>query len=128
MSGAAAGASLMRRFCNDQYLLNSGRSVLVFVLVGALGGCMINSTVGVLVLALAGKISWGVFGYAWLTWWIGDATGVIVAASLILAWCDPNPLPSNSRWDAFEAAALGGISLLLCYFVFFNICPSNSVS
>ena len=126
MAGAAAGALLVRRFCNGQYPLNSGRNVLVLVTVGALGCCMISPTVGVLTLSLRGIIPWGGCGQSWLTWWIGDAVGVILAAPLILAWNHSRPFPktSNSAWKlAFESSILGGISLLFCFFVFYKNVP-----
>ncbi len=126
MSGAATGALLVRRNCNGQYPLNSGRNVLVLVTVGALGCCMISPTVGVLTLSLKGTIPWGFFGHSWLTWWIGDAVGVILAAPLILAWNHSRPFPKTSTgalWLAFESSLLGGLSLLFCFFVFFKNVP-----
>ncbi len=122
MSGAGAGAALVRRLCKDEYPLRSGWNVLVLVTVGALGCCMVNSTMGVLSLSLGGYIVWERFGYSWLTWWMGDATGVIVAAPLILAWHHPHPFRRNLGRTA-EAAALGAVTLLLCFYVFFRNLP-----
>jgi PAS domain S-box-containing protein len=122
MSGAGAGAFLVRRFCKDEYPLCSGWNVLVLVSVGAFGCCMVNSTFGLLSLALGGYIPWGRFGYSWITWWMGDATGAVVAAPLILAWHHPHPFRKN-RWRTMEAALLGGMTLVLCLLVFFRNVP-----
>ncbi|MFA5191847.1 MAG: MASE1 domain-containing protein, partial [Verrucomicrobiia bacterium] len=122
MSGAAAGAFLVRRFCKDEHPLQSGRTVLILVTVGALGCCLISPTFGVLGLSLGGNIPWERFGYSWVTWWVGDASGTLVAAPLILAWQHRHPFRKNAR-RILEAAVLGGATLLVCFFVFFQNMP-----
>ncbi len=122
LAGAAAGAWLVGRGGRDQHPLYSGWNVVVLVLAGALGGCVISATVGVGSLTLGGYLPWERFGYAWLTWWAGDATGTIVAAPLVLAWCRPHPFHRNV-WRTLEAVVLGGLLLLLCFFVFFRSIP-----
>jgi PAS domain S-box-containing protein len=122
MSGAAAGAFLVRRFCQDEHPLQGGRNVLILVTVGALGCCMISPTFGVLSLSLGGKIPWERFGYSWVTWWVGDAAGTLVAAPLILAWQQRHPFRRNP-WRILEAAVLGGTTLAVCFFVFFRNIP-----
>ena len=122
MTCAGAGAFLVRRFCKGEYPLNSGWNVLLLVAAGALGCCIISSTFGVFSLSLGGYIPWEGFGYSWITWWVGDAAGAIVAAPLILAWHHPHPFRKN-LWRTTEAAVLGGATLLLCHFVFFRNVP-----
>lgn len=122
MSGAAAGAFLVRYFCKDEHPLQSGRNVLILVTVGALGCCLISPTFGVLGLSLVGNIPWERFGYSWITWWLGDATGTLVAAPLFLAWQHRCPFPVNA-WRILEAATLGSMTFLTCFFVFFRNIP-----
>jgi PAS domain S-box-containing protein len=121
-SGAAAGAYLVRRFCKDGHPLYSGWNVLVLVTVGGPGCCIISATIGVFSLWLGGYIPWERFGYSWITWWAGDATGTIVAAPLILAWHHPHPFRRNP-WRVMEAAVLGAVTILLCFLVFFRAVP-----
>ena len=120
--GAGAGAFLVRRLCNNEHPLYSGVNVLRLVMAGALGGCMISATIGVLSLLLTGHTPWERFAYSWITWWVGDAAGAIVAAPLILAWHHQPPCRMNP-WRILEAAALGGATLLLCLFAFFRNLP-----
>ncbi len=122
MSGAAAGAFLVRSLCKDEHPLQSGRNVLILVVAGALGSCLISPTFGVLSLSLAGNIPWERFGYSWITWWVGDAAGTLVAAPLLLAWQQRHPFGRNA-WRISEAAMLGGMTLLVCFFVFFRNTP-----
>ena len=122
MAGAWAGAFLVQCFCKNENPLHSGRNVLILVIVGALGCCVISPTFGVAGLSLGGYIPWDRFGYSWITWWAGDVAGAIVAAPLILAWHNPHPFHKNP-WRVMEAAVLGGVTLLLCDFVFFRNVP-----
>ena len=122
MSGAGAGAFLVRRFCKNEYPLYSGWNVLMLVTVGAFGCCMVSPTFGVVSLSLGGYIPWERFGFSWITWWLGDATGAIVAAPLILAWHQAHPFRKNP-WRTMEAAVLGGVTLLLCSIAFFRNMP-----
>lgn len=63
MSGAAAGAFLVRRLCKNEHPLLSGQNVLILISVGALGCCLISPTFGVLGLSLGGEYS---LGTVWL--------------------------------------------------------------
>jgi len=119
MCGAGAGATLVRRFCNREHPLHSGLNVLKLVAAGALVCCMISPTVGVLSLSLGGYTPWKSFGYSWLTWWIGDTAGVIVATPFLLAWYHPQPGRGDS-WRFAEGVVLAGVTLLLCLFIFFR--------
>jgi PAS domain S-box-containing protein len=122
MSGAAAGAFLVRRFCKDEHPLQSGRNVFILVTVGALGCCLISPTIGVFSLSLGGNIPWERFGYSWLTWWVGDADGTLVAAPLVLAWQYRHPFRKNAQ-RILEATVLGAATVLVCSVVFFRNAP-----
>ncbi|HEY3322025.1 MAG TPA: PAS domain S-box protein [Planctomycetota bacterium] len=122
MSGAAAAAFLVRRFCKDEHPLLGGRNVLILVSVGALACCTISPTIGVLGLSLEGDVPWDRFGYSWVTWWVGDTAGTLIAAPLILAWQQRLHFRMNV-WRVLEAAALGGTTLLVCFSVFFRKTP-----
>jgi PAS domain S-box-containing protein len=122
MTGAGAGAFLVRRFCKGEYPLYSGWNVLMLVAVGALCCCVVSPTFGVAGLSLGGYIPWERFVRSWIIWWAGDAAGAIVAAPLILAWHHPHPFHRNLR-RVMEAVVLGGVTLLLCFFIFFRNVP-----
>ena len=124
MCGAAAGMKLVRYFCANGHPLQSGRNVIILVVIGGVGCCMISPTFGVLSMlpGLSESVSPAQFGKAWLTWWAGDASGVLIAAPLVLAWAYPTPFRWNPR-AVFEALALGSVTLLCSYFVFFRSAP-----
>ena len=80
-------------------------------------GMMISSICGTLALRGAGLVPEGGFGSAWLTWWLGDMMGVLVAGPLLLAI-------SRRSWAALrergaEFAAWCALSALVSGTVFF---------
>jgi integral membrane sensor domain MASE1 len=92
---AVAGAWLVKRYGQGPIRLEALRDVLGLVVLGALVAPVIAATVG------AATLAWSEgqpFGKAWMLWWIGDATGVLLVAPLLLIglqgwrwWCSVRP-------------------------------------
>jgi len=93
--------------------------VFRFALLASLGACLINATVGTGALSGLGLLAPGQHGGVWLTWWLGDATGVMTAAPLLLVEGEP-ALPPRSRG---EEALLAGATALLGYLVLWSPYP-----
>jgi diguanylate cyclase (GGDEF)-like protein len=83
---ALVGAWLVRRFARGADALERTRDVLKFALFGGLLSTMISPTIGVTSLALEGFAEWNSYKWVWMTWWMGNATGVVLVAPLILLW------------------------------------------
>ena len=64
--------------------LARGKDVLGFFGITCVA-CSIASTVGTATLALAGLTDANIFTN-WLTWWVGDVTGIALITPLILTW------------------------------------------
>ncbi|MET9019574.1 MASE1 domain-containing protein [Actinopolymorpha sp. NPDC004070] len=60
------------------------KDALALVFLAALGAMLISSTIGTSLLVLSGLIPLASFGTYWLTWWTGDAMGVLIVAPLLL--------------------------------------------
>ena len=67
------------------------------------------ATNGVATLALAGQLPWAEAPLHWLTWWLGDATGIVIVTPLLLSWSEREP-----RRDARMEFGVFTIFLLLC--------------
>lgn len=80
---AAAGAWLLSRSGRQRMRLETLPEVLTFVVCGAGIAPLISATVGSTTVAWFGIQSQD-FAAAWPLWWIGDATGVLVAGPLVL--------------------------------------------
>lgn len=81
MAESVLAALAVRRFMPVPARLRTLDQVLAFILFAVLIGPAIGATIGCGFDALIGK---HVFLTAWPLWWIGDATGVLLAAPLTL--------------------------------------------
>ena len=93
MLGAATGARLVRRFVGPVRRLDTPRAVMLTLILGGLVGTTIAPTISVAVQLSTGLLSPGQAPLGWLTWWVGDAIGVIVFAPLVLMF-----LPSQAEY------------------------------
>jgi PAS domain S-box-containing protein len=88
------------------------RDVLVFA-VAALASAGVAATNGVTTLSVAGSSAASPYGERWLLWWLGDATGALLLAPLILVWATRRPDRLRGRRaveGALLLAALAGVS------------------
>lgn len=87
-SGAAGqawlGARLTRRFFVEASPLTHNGDVWAFLLRGGPLACVIASTAGVAILYGVGWITDGSVAGQWLTWWTGDALGILLFTPLVL--------------------------------------------
>jgi signal transduction histidine kinase/CheY-like chemotaxis protein len=107
---AVTGAWLVQRFAGGAQVFERARNVFIFSL-AVLISTLVGPTLGVTSLALAGFAPWANYGAIWLTWWLGDMTGDLVVAPLLILWY----VATTRRWDL--AAVLEVVLLLLLLFV-----------
>jgi signal transduction histidine kinase len=105
---ALCGAWLVNRFAGGTTVFDRPQGVFKFALAAAVS-TIIGPAFGVTSLALAGFADWANYGAIWLTWWLGDATGDLLIAPLIILWS----IPSKRRWNRREAVEVGILLLLL---------------
>ena len=114
---AVAGAWATRRFAGAERSLERAADFLKMTIFAGLLSTMISATVGVLSLRAAGMLPAAAAAAAWVTWWLGDAAGILVGAPLLLAWLAP--APQKFKGGAAEAGALTvffGASLWIIFF------------
>lgn len=78
-------AALILRRVGFRVELDRLRDGLALVFLGALAGMLISSTMGSGVLLIEGVLPAHNFWSTWSAWWTGDAMGVLVVTSLLLA-------------------------------------------
>jgi len=105
---ALCGAWLVNRFAGGTTVFDRPQGVFKFALAAAVS-TIIGPAFGVSSLALASFADWANYGAIWLTWWLGDATGDLLIAPLIILWS----IPSKRRWNRREAVEVGILLLLL---------------
>src|SRR5947209_11703610 len=105
---ALCGAWLVNRFAGGTTVFDRPQGVFKFAL-AAVVSAVIGPAFGVTSLALAGFADWANYGPIWLTWWLGDTTGDLLIAPLVILWS----VTSKRRWNRREAAEVGILLLLL---------------
>ena len=98
-AGPVLAALALRRFGFDRRFAVA-RDVLLYAGLGAMAGMAVNASVGTLSLILDGALSAAVAGQVWLTWWLGDALGVLVVGPALLALVDRSGETGASRVEA----------------------------
>ena len=105
---AICGAWLVNRFASGIRVFDRSRDVFKFAFAAA-ASTVISPTVGVTGLMLAGFVDWTRYGAVWVTWWLGDATGDLIFAPVVILWAIGPP----PRWNRNKAFEVGLLLLLL---------------
>jgi len=105
---AICGAWLVNRFAGGMRVFDHSQNVFKFGF-AAVMSTVISPTIGVTSLALAGFVDWAKYGAVWVTWWLGDATGDLIFAPVVILWAIAPP----PRWSNKKALEVGLLLLLL---------------
>lgn len=93
---AAIGARLMARFEKGEMLVKTHRAILFVAIIAVM--CVASAGVGTGSLWLGGIIPGHIAASVFFTWWLGDATGILVVAPLLLAMAYlPRMAPEPAR-------------------------------
>src|SRR4029077_3048141 len=82
-AAAATGTYLVRRIADFDPALSRLRDALGFVTRAALGSATLSASIGVTALYLTGVQAYSGLGSAWLVYWLGDSTGVLLITPLV---------------------------------------------
>ena len=106
-AGPLCGAWLLRQIPGFRPSLARLHDVLGLIICGALCGTAVSATLGAVVLALAGVHTGSGFAPGWLTWWWGDATGVLIVTPLVLTFAGLMPGLGKRRRVELACLLLG---------------------
>ena len=106
---AVTGSWLVARFASGCSAFDTPRNVFRFAGLAGLLCTAISATLGVTSLALGGYAPWPAYGSIWLTWWLGDATGAMVVAPLLVLWA----VRPRLEWTYAQAAEVAALLLSL---------------
>ena len=110
-------AALVRAFANGRDAFVRAIDVFWFSVLGGLLATTLAPTLGVMSLAAGGFARWSDFGRIWITWWLGDASGVLVVAPVLILWIKDRTL-AGDRSRLYEASALWLCLLAVSTFLF----------
>jgi PAS domain S-box-containing protein len=113
---AFSGAFLLQRVANFDKSLSRMRDALALVVLGALGSALVSASVGTSVLYATQVHAYSGLGSAWLIYWLGDATGVLLVTPVALTL--PRFLRIRDQARITELAVLFVLLTAACFLIF----------
>jgi PAS domain S-box-containing protein len=113
---AFSGAFLLERVAKFDKSLSRLRDALALVVLGALGSALVSASIGTSVLYATQVHAYSGLLAAWLIYWLGDATGVLLITPLVLTL--PSFLRSQHRARSTELAVLFVLLTAECFLIF----------
>ena len=106
---AILGASLLQRFAHGVHAFESPPDIVKSALLAGFLSPVVSATFGVTSLLLGEMASLDEFAVIWLTWWMGDATGILIITPAILLWTQHPRI----EWTHRQRLELGFLLLVL---------------
>ena len=94
---ATTGAFLLHRIAKFHSSLSRLSDVLSLIALGGFGSAIVSASLGVSVLYATHVNAYSGLGAAWLIYWLGDATGVLLVTPLVLRFKDFSKLRARDR-------------------------------
>lgn len=116
------GAALVLRAVGGCPQLSRRRDLVAFVLGAAVAGPALGALIG----ATATRFTHlhGPFLTVFARWWTGDALGVLIVGSVILAWLTRDESAIRPRYAVFEGSMLAVMTCLVTWLVFWRWSPA----
>ncbi|PYV16898.1 MAG: hypothetical protein DMG21_10185 [Acidobacteria bacterium] len=83
---AVVGCYLVERYAGGRRAFETAQNVLKFAILAAMASTMLSATIGATSLTLGGFASWKQFDTTWVNWWMGDASGDLIVAPMLVLW------------------------------------------
>jgi len=113
------GAYLVNRYANGTRVFARAQDVLKFAILAGLFATAISATIGTISLIWGGLALQSDFMTVWSTWWLGDATGILVVAPLLILW-STSPKPTWTPAQVAESGFMLLSAVLVAVTVFGN--------
>ena len=116
------GAVVVLRTTGGCPRLSHRRDLAAFVL----GAAVVGPALGALIGAMATRFTHphGPFFTVFARWWTGDALGVLIVGSVILAWLIRDWRAIRPRFAVFESSLLAVMTCLVTWLVFWRWSPA----
>ncbi len=122
---AVVAAWLVTRFAGGSHAFERARDIFRFAGLAAAASTLLSATIGPTSLCLAGLARWADFWSIWFTWWLGDASGALLVAPLLLVWFQ-KPAEAADRKPRLDAVLLLAGVLVTGAFVYGGLGPAGT--
>jgi PAS domain S-box-containing protein len=112
---ASSGSFLLRRIARFDNSLSRLHDALALVLLGG-SSALVSATIGISVLYATHVHAYSGLGSAWVIYWLGDATGVLLVTPVVLTL--PRFLRSRVRGRITELTILFVVLSAACFLIF----------
>jgi PAS domain S-box-containing protein len=107
---AVAGAWVLTRHARLDLALSRLRDVLSLIGWGALGSSLVAASIGASAVALS--VPAASFALAWINWWVGNVSGVLLVTPLVLVWWCGGQVPRSARFWLHLGAAVAAATIV----------------
>ena len=118
---ALTGTFLLRRVADFHPSLSRLRDALRLIVFGAFGSAIVSASVGLFFLQATHVKAYFGAGSAWVIYWLGDSTGVLLVTPVALTL--PSLLRIRSRASIGELATLLMLMIATCFVLFGDLTP-----
>ena len=105
---AVCGAWLLTRFAGGTRVFDRPQDVFKFAF-AAIASAIVSPSIGVTSLAVTGFADWARYASIWTTWWLGDATGDLIFAPVVILWA----VTPRRQWSTRKDIEVGLLLLVL---------------
>jgi diguanylate cyclase (GGDEF)-like protein/PAS domain S-box-containing protein len=106
---AVAAAWLVTRFAGGSRAFDRASDIFRFAGLAGFASTLLSAAIGPTSLCLAGLARWQDFWPIAFTWWLGDASGALLVAPLLLAWFQEPAVPADRRPGLDAILLLAGV-------------------
>ena len=124
---AMVGGFLLERWAGGRAAFGTPSGVAKFALVSIGPASVISASIGVATLAGAGFAAWQNFAPIWVTWWLGDAAGLLVVTPAIVLWAQ-TAWPRFDRNEFVSVAAVLSAAVAVGILAFSPLLPRSEYS
>ncbi len=111
------GAWLVQRFAHGLRAFESPPDVFKFAILAGLLSPTVSATIGVTSLTWGGFASLEQYISVWLTWWLGDAAGILIITPALILWTQ-HPKMEWKTGERIELVVLVLVLFATCEMIF----------
>jgi PAS domain S-box-containing protein len=115
---ALVGVWLLRTFAGGVEAFRTPPGIAKFAIIMCGLATPISATIGVIALALSGRVTGSGFPDVWMTWWLGDLAGGLVVAPALVLWVIEPPQLKRPFRPLIESVALVALATAVGFLAF----------
>ena len=119
---ALAGAGLIDRRSSGAGVFATPAGVAKFGFVSLGPASIVGATIGVTTLCVAGLAAWDNYFPVWITWWMGDAAGMLVLTPVLVLWAQADRHEFSAQ-EWYDTAAVLALAILVGLIAFSPLPP-----